>query len=66
MADCPIQHEVDPALLRPSDVTMQVPDVTKFKEATGWRPEIPVTTTLGDLLDYQRGKVRVSKAGATA
>lgn len=50
--------EVDPRLLRPSDVTRQVTDTTKFREATGWRPRIPFERTLLDILDYWRGQVR--------
>lgn len=57
MARCRIEHLVDPALLRPSDVTLQVPDISKFQGATGWRPEIPVEDTLRDLLDYQRQRI---------
>ena len=57
MATCPISHEVDPALLRPSDVTLQIPDSTRFHEATGWAPEIPAEETLRDLLDYHRERV---------
>lgn len=57
MAKCPIQHEVDPALLRPSDVTLQIPDISKFQTATGWEPQIPVETTLQDLLDYHRNRI---------
>jgi GDPmannose 4,6-dehydratase/GDP-4-dehydro-6-deoxy-D-mannose reductase len=57
MARCPIEHEVDPGLLRPSDVTLQIPDTTKFREATGWKPGIPVEETLRDLLDYHRDRV---------
>jgi GDPmannose 4,6-dehydratase/GDP-4-dehydro-6-deoxy-D-mannose reductase len=49
LARCPITHEVDPALLRPSDVTLQIPDISKFQEATGWRAQIPVERTLEDL-----------------
>jgi GDPmannose 4,6-dehydratase/GDP-4-dehydro-6-deoxy-D-mannose reductase len=58
MAHCPIEHEVDPALLRPSDVTLQIPDISKFERATGWRAEIPVEKTLEDLLNYYRDEVR--------
>ena len=58
MASCPIQHQVDPALLRPSDVTLQIPDTSKFRAATGWKPEIPVEKTLRDLLDYHRKQLR--------
>ncbi len=58
MARCPIEHMVDPALLRPSDVTLQIPDTTKFHQATGWVPEIPFEETLQNLLDYHREKTK--------
>ncbi len=58
MARCPIAHEVDPALLRPSDVTLQIPDTSKFRAATGWAPRIPLETTLADLLEYHRARLR--------
>jgi len=58
MAKCRIEHEVDPALLRPSDVTLQIPDTSKFRKATGWEPEIPLDVTLRDLLDYHRYRVQ--------
>ena len=54
MARCSVDHEVDPSLLRPSDVTLQIPDTSKFRKATGWAPRIPLETTLADLLDYHR------------
>jgi GDPmannose 4,6-dehydratase/GDP-4-dehydro-6-deoxy-D-mannose reductase len=56
MARCRIEHAVDPALVRPSDVTLQIPDTSRFRAATGWRPEIPLETTLRDLLDYHRAR----------
>jgi len=62
MARCPIQYEVDPALVRPSDVTLQIPDTSKFRSATGWAPHVPLETTLRDLLDYQRGRIRETRA----
>jgi GDPmannose 4,6-dehydratase/GDP-4-dehydro-6-deoxy-D-mannose reductase len=58
MATCPIHHEVDPTLLRPSDVTLQIPDISKFQKATGWKPEIPVEKTFQDLLDYHRDRIK--------
>jgi len=58
MATCPIEHEVDRALVRPSDVTLQVPDTSKFRAATGWSPEIPLEQTLRDLLEYHRTRLR--------
>jgi GDPmannose 4,6-dehydratase/GDP-4-dehydro-6-deoxy-D-mannose reductase len=57
MAWCKIKHEVDPALLRPSDVTLQIPDTAKFRAATGWEPKIPLEVTLRNLLEYHRNRV---------
>ena len=54
MSTCKIDHEVDPALLRASDVTLQIPDSSRFREATGWVPRISAEKTLGDLLNYHR------------
>lgn len=62
MAGCRIQYEVDPALVRPSDVTLQIPDTAKFRAATGWSAKIPLETTLRDLLDYHRGRIRDFRA----
>ena len=30
MASCKIEHIIDPSLMRPSDVTLQIPDISKF------------------------------------
>ena len=49
-----IKIEVDPARLRPSDVTLQIPDISKFQKETGWKPEISFDTTLKDMLNYWR------------
>jgi GDP-D-mannose dehydratase len=49
-----IRIEIDPARLRPSDVTLQIPCVEKFHKATGWKPEISFEKTLQDTLDYWR------------
>ena len=57
MARCPIEHDIDPALLRPSDVTLQIPDVSKFCKETGWEPQIPLRKTLSDLFDYHRQNI---------
>jgi len=46
--------KVDPKLLRPSDVTLQIPSTEKFRKETGWEPEIPLEKTLKDILDYWR------------
>lgn len=57
MANIDIEIEVDPNRLRPSDVTLQIPCIDKFKAETGWEPEIPFEQTLRDTLDYWRERV---------
>ena len=49
-----IKVEVDPARLRPSDVTLQIPCIEKFQNVTNWKPEIPFEKTLIDTLEYWR------------
>ncbi len=48
----------DPERLRPIDADLQVPDCKKFKSHTGWEPEIGFKTTMEDLLNYWREKVK--------
>ena len=52
---------VDPQRLRPSDVEILIGDSTKFRERTGWVPTIPLETTLSDLLEYWRRRLRASR-----
>jgi GDP-4-dehydro-6-deoxy-D-mannose reductase len=52
-----IKIEQDPSRMRPSDVQILHGDCTKFKERTGWEPEIPFEKTMNDLLDYWREKL---------
>jgi len=49
---------VDPNLLRPSDVTLQIPCIDKFSNETGWVPEIPLEKTLEDILIYWREELK--------
>lgn len=49
-----IRVEIDPARLRPSDVTLQIPSTEKFRKETDWQPEIAFDHTLRDILDYWR------------
>lgn len=62
LAKAPIEHVVDPARLRPSDVTLQIPDTSKFFKATNWEPKIPARQTLSDLLDYHRLNLSTARA----
>jgi GDP-4-dehydro-6-deoxy-D-mannose reductase len=50
-----VRIEVDPARLRPSDVPVVLGNPARLEHETGWRPEISIEQTLGDLLDYWRG-----------
>jgi len=43
--------------MRPSDVTLQIPCVDKFKNITGWKPMIDFDTTLQDTLSYWRERL---------
>jgi len=53
-----IETEVDPKLLRPVDVTMQIPDVTKFKLRTKWAPKYSLSDSMEFLLDHYRKVTR--------
>jgi GDP-4-dehydro-6-deoxy-D-mannose reductase len=57
MAKCPVNVELDPARLRPSELEVVWGDASKLTAATGWRPEIPLRQTLADALDYARSAV---------
>lgn len=52
-----ISVEIDPERLRPIDADLQIPDCRKFKEHTGWEPQISFETTMHDLLDYWRDRL---------
>jgi len=57
LSSVPISKEEDPKLLRPYDVTLQIPDCSKFLKETGWKPEYSFETTMTDLLNYWRENV---------
>lgn len=57
----PIPHRVDPKLLRPADVTLQIPDTTKFEKATGWKPRHDAGASLRFLLDYWRREAELEE-----
>lgn len=56
-ARVPIRTRLDPALLRPADVTLQIPSVDKFREATGWEPRYGFDESLSELLEHWRREV---------
>tara|TARA_B100001559_G_C16466030_1_gene606585 strand:+ start:181 stop:1158 length:978 start_codon:yes stop_codon:yes gene_type:complete len=56
-----VKVEQDPKLIRPADVTLQIPDSSKFVQATGWEPSISYEQTLQDMLDYWREEVKYGR-----
>jgi GDP-mannose 4,6-dehydratase len=49
--------EQDPKLMRPYDVTLQIPDCSKFKRDTGWEPIYTFEDTMKEVLRYWRNHV---------
>ncbi|MDA8295052.1 MAG: GDP-mannose 4,6-dehydratase [Actinomycetota bacterium] len=58
LAKCPIEVVQDPALVRPVEVPVLSGDATRLAERTGWRAEIPLGQTLGDVLEHWRLQLR--------
>lgn len=54
MSSKKIKIEKDEFLFRPGDNPELLCDAGKFRTLTGWEPEIPIDTTLKDILDYWR------------
>ena len=48
-----VRREIDPNLLRPSDIAVLIGNPSKLQQATGWIPLIPFDRTLQDLVDAQ-------------
>ncbi len=58
LADTEIRVERDPARYRPVDVPEAYGSAEKFRQQTGWEPEIPFEQTLRDTLEYWREQAR--------
>ncbi|HEX7260108.1 MAG TPA: GDP-mannose 4,6-dehydratase [Candidatus Saccharimonadia bacterium] len=52
-----IVTEQDPARMRPSDIPDLYGDASKLNKDTGWKPEIGLSQTLEDTLNYWRSRV---------
>jgi len=46
--------ELDSDRVRPTDITLQIPDSTKFRKKTGWKPTKGLEEICDDLLNYWR------------
>jgi len=60
-----IRVETEEIRLRPLDADLQVPDTNKFRNHTGWEPQIPFEKTMRDLLDHWRMRVSSGKVFLT-
>jgi len=58
MSNKEINIEKDASRMRPSDVPILLGDSTKFREKTGWEPEIPFEKTVKKTLWYWRFKIQ--------
>lgn len=56
-----IKTSVDSKLLRPTDVTLQIPCTKKFFKHTGWKPKVKFKDSAKSLLKEFRDKVRNSQ-----
>jgi len=56
-AKCEIPCRQDQSLMRPSDVTLQIPDVSKFRNETGWKPKYSFEESVEYLLNHSRKEV---------
>ena len=52
-----IKHQKDSQYIRPTTVPFLIGDTSKFREKTGWKPEIGFEQILTETLDYWRGIV---------
>jgi GDP-mannose 4,6-dehydratase len=53
-----IKIEAETCRFRPLDADLQIPDITKFRQHTGWKPMISFEQTMTDLLQYWRDRVK--------
>ena len=52
-----LKVKIDPDRIRPIDADLQIPDTSKFRSHTGWKPTINFEQTLTDLLEYWREEI---------
>ncbi len=57
LAKCEIPCRLSEELLRPTDVTLQIPDTSKFQETTDWKPKYTFEESVGHLLEECRKSV---------
>lgn len=61
-AKCDIVSRTDKTLLRPADITLQIPDTSKFENETGWKPKYTFDESVDYLLEHCRKEVKKQQA----
>jgi GDP-4-dehydro-6-deoxy-D-mannose reductase len=56
LAGVQVQVEADPERARPADLPEMLGSYARLAEAAGWAPEIPIRSSLADLLEAQRAR----------
>ena len=49
-----LELRLDESLMRPVDIPVLRGDAERLRQATSWAPQIPLATTLADVLDSFR------------
>ena len=58
LAKVHIPARLDPELLRPTDVTLQIPNTDKFIQSTGWTERYNLKESMEFLLNYFRDHIK--------
>ena len=53
----PFKKIKDPERMRPTDITLQIPDTSKFRKHFNWKPEKSMDQIWDDILNYWREKL---------
>ena len=56
----PFTLETDPALVRGCDEPVIAGNITKFQQRTGWAPQVDLSDTIQDMLDWWRERLSAS------
>lgn len=64
MAGVPVTTELDPARMRPQEIMHSGGNCDKIRRDLGWVPEISLSTTLRDILNYWIERVKAEPAAA--
>ncbi len=66
LARMPLEVETDPERMRPSEIPRAIGDPARLRQVTGWKPVVPITALLRELLDWWRRRVVENAPEASA